>query len=751
MSTNIDPVELPDVRELEKLANEIFTAFPGAFPRHGISNQEAIKSPLNPDPLLTQGNVANINQPQTSLHDPHFPNSSPIPKSVAGSGISPSAVDSSNAFNLSNPQTSLPDPHFASQGKIPMSVAGSGISPSAVDNSSAFNLSNPQTSLPDPHFAGEGKIPMSVAGSGISPSAGEHGKAYSVGNPQTILGDPNFASQGIVPMSLAGSGISPSLVDQRFNVNNPQTSFSDPHFANPGILPKSISGSGISPSGMQQHLEGGRGVGYSSYLPFASEQPYETELRKVLNAIHSSLPVSQLPYSDIAPVDPTFYFLSGKNFAPSVKEDPSLTAQYLSVKEAGYGLMKPPFDVNLIKRDFPILQERVNGKPLIWLDNAATTQKPKQVIDRISYFYEHENSNIHRAAHELAARATDAYENARKKIQHFLNAASINEIIFVRGATEAINLIAKSWGEQFLKEGDEIIISHLEHHANIVPWQQLATKKGLKIRVIPVDDSGQVLLEEYGKLLGPKTKLVSFTQVSNALGTVTPAKQMVEMAHHAGAKVLVDGAQSVSHMRVDVQSLNCDWFVFSGHKVFGPTGIGVVYGKEALLNETQPWQGGGNMILDVTFEQTKYQQAPSRYEAGTGNIADAVGLGAAIDYVSKLGMDLINQYEHYLLLYATRLMKDVPGLRLIGTASEKASVLSFVLEGFRPEEVGVALNQEGIAVRAGHHCAQPILRRFGVEMTVRPSLALYNTCADIDTMVSTLLRLRSSRGQSFKK
>jgi len=389
----------------------------------------------------------------------------------------------------------------------------------------------------------------------------------------------------------------------------------------------------------------------------------------------------------------------------------------------------------------------VNGKQLVWLDNAATTQKPKQVIDRISYFYEHENSNIHRAAHELAARATDAYEDARKKVQKFLNAASSSEIVFVRGATEAINLVAKSWGEQNLQAGDEIILSHLEHHANIVPWQQLANQKNLKIKVVPVDDDGQILLDEYAKLLGPKTKLVSFTQVSNALGTVTPAAQIVHLGHLAGAKVLVDGAQSVSHMPVDVQALNADWFVFSGHKVFAPTGIGVLYGKEQLLNETQPWQGGGNMIADVTFEHTKYKNAPSRFEAGTGNLADAVGLGAAIDYVSRIGMAAISQYEHYLLLYATGLLKQVPGLRLIGTAPDKASVLSFVLEGYKTEEIGAELNRQGIAVRAGHHCAQPILRRFGVESTVRPSLAFYNTCAEVDLLVNALHQLKNKNGR----
>jgi len=410
-------------------------------------------------------------------------------------------------------------------------------------------------------------------------------------------------------------------------------------------------------------------------------------------------------------------------------------------REPGSG----PFDVNLIRRDFPILNERVNGRQLVWLDNAATTQKPRAVIDRLKYFYEHENSNIHRAAHELAARATDAYEGAREKVRAFLNAASPNEIVFVRGATEAINLVAQSWGRQNVSRGDEIVVTWLEHHANIVPWQRLAEEKGARLRVAPVDDTGQIQLEEYGRLLNPKTKLVAFPLVSNALGTVTPAKQIVDMAHAAGAKVLADGAQSVSHLRADVQALDSDWFVFSGHKVFAPTGIGVLHGKEALLNESPPWQGGGNMIKDVTFEHTQYQNAPARFEAGTGNIADAVGLGAAIDYVSKIGLEPIAQYEHHLLLYATRLLKEVPGLRLIGTAAEKAGVISFVLGGHKTEEIGAALNREGIAVRSGHHCAQPILRRFGVESSVRASLAFYNTCADIDALIMALTRINGSK------
>jgi cysteine desulfurase / selenocysteine lyase len=428
------------------------------------------------------------------------------------------------------------------------------------------------------------------------------------------------------------------------------------------------------------------------------------------------------------------------NFIPAL-EPPNSQAATLP----DFGLSSRSFEVGEIRRDFPILQERVNGRPLIWLDNAATTQKPQSVIDRLSYFYAHENSNVHRAAHELAARATDAYEAAREKIRRFLNAASAREIIFVRGATEGINLVAQSWGRQNIRKGDEIVITWLEHHANIVPWQMLCAEKGARLRVAPVDDTGQVLLDEYTKLVTPQTRLVSLALVSNALGTVTPAGEMIEIAHRHGARVLLDGAQAVSHMAADVQLLGCDFFVFSGHKIFAPTGIGAVYGKLDVLEQTQPWQGGGSMIQDVAFEKTVYNTPPARFEAGTGNIADAVGLGAAIDYVQRIGLANISRYEHDLLGYATEALRSVPGLHLIGTAKEKASVLSFVLDGFRTEDVGAALNREGIAVRAGHHCAQPIHRRFGLESTVRASLALYNTCNEIDTLVTALWNLKQGR------
>ncbi|MBJ8481368.1 family 2A encapsulin nanocompartment cargo protein cysteine desulfurase [Acinetobacter vivianii] len=423
---------------------------------------------------------------------------------------------------------------------------------------------------------------------------------------------------------------------------------------------------------------------------------------------------------------------------------------------AGYGNYQPsqpqfvanaaqPLDIQAIRRDFPILQERVNGRPLVWFDNAATTQKPQSVIDRIAYFYQHENSNIHRAAHELAARATDAYEHARNVVARFIGAKSSKEIIFVRGTTEGINLIAKTWGEQNIGEGDEIIVSHLEHHANIVPWFQLTKKVGAKLRVIPVDDTGQIILEELPKLINERTKLISITQVSNALGTVTPVAEVIKIAHAKGVRVLVDGAQSVSHMPTDVQAIDADFFVFSGHKVFGPTGIGAVYAKPEILETMPVWEGGGNMIQDVSFEQVVYQPAPNKFEAGTGNIADAVGLGAALEYVELLGIHNIARYEHDLLEYGQHALSSVAGLRPIGTAKNKASVMSFTLAGYSTEQVGKALNQHGIAVRSGHHCAQPILRRFGVEQTVRPSLAFYNTTEEIDLLVSVLHQLTRNK------
>ncbi len=495
-------------------------------------------------------------------------------------------------------------------------------------------------------------------------------------------------------------------------------------------IPGAVSGNGASPGINAPVWSNGSSFDIQS-------APKPESASSVLPLQNTFNPPGQLPFS---PGEPTYYFEKAQAYPDPVKAGyPG--ANYSANPQA----LANRFDVEAVRRDFPILSEYINGRRLVWFDNAATTQKPLAVIDRLSHFYKHENSNIHRAAHALAAKATDAYEDARKTVQQFINAGSVNEIIFTRGTTESVNLVAATWGDQFLGKDDEIIISHLEHHANIVPWQLLAQKKGFRIRVIPVNDDGELLLDEYIKLLNPKTKLVTFTHVSNALGTVTPAKKIIDLAHAAGAKVLLDGAQSVSHFKVDLQYLNPDFFVLSGHKIFGPTGIGVLYGKEELLNTLQPYQGGGNMIQDVTFERTLFHPAPNRFEAGTGNIADAVGLGAALQYVQKIGIENIGRYEHELLEYATYQFKQIPGVKLIGTAKDKASVLSFTLKGYSNEEVGKVLNEYGIAVRTGHHCAQPILRRLGYETSVRPSFAFYNTKAEADHLAQIIYRLSGQR------
>jgi len=576
------------------------------------------------------------------------------------------------------------------------------------------------------------------------------GQAGQFGGAQSAVIVPSLAPQfGATPSSIFAAPSAdrlPSEADlQRLSGGGASSYQPEVTAASVPAVSAPYSGTGFPQYGAQSPLTG------SSVSPFAVPLPsFDTPFPLFEAALPAIPPMAALPTEDdvMAALNSvsSFYFLenAGALSRPTTAKAAPVSATNVSPSLLpDLQLPRKQFDVNAVRRDFPILQERVHGKPLIWLDNAATTQKPQSVIDRISYFYEHENSNIHRAAHELAARATDAYEDAREKVARFLNASSVKEIVFLRGATEAINLVAKSWGRRHIGKDDEIVISWIEHHANIVPWQMLAAETGARLRVAPVDDDGQILLDEFEKLLGPKTRLVSVTQVSNALGTITPVRQMVQMAHRYGARVLVDGAQAVSHLRTDVQALDCDFYVFSGHKVFGPTGIGVLYGKPDALADSPPWQGGGNMIVDVTFEKTIYQPPPGRFEAGTGNIADAVGLGAAIDYVEQLGMENIARHEHDLLIYATKLLLTIPGLRLIGTAKEKASVLSFVLDGFRTEEVGAALNREGIAVRSGHHCAQPTLRRFGVETTVRPSLALYNNYEDVDALIAALRKLKS--------
>lgn len=400
------------------------------------------------------------------------------------------------------------------------------------------------------------------------------------------------------------------------------------------------------------------------------------------------------------------------------------------------------FDVKRIRRDFPILEERINGRPLAYLDNSASSQHPQAVMDAIDLYYRESHANVHRGVHTLSQRATEAFEGAREKVRRFINARSTREIIFVRGTTEAINLVAQSYGRSQMQRGDEIVLTQLEHHANIVPWQMLAGERGLVLRVVPIDARGMIDVDEYERLLGPRTKLVAFAQVSNALGTVLPVKHLVASARARGIPSLVDGAQAIPHLKVDVQALDCDFYAFSGHKMFAPTGIGVLYGREALLEAMPPWQGGGDMILTVSFSGTTYNALPYKFEAGTPSIADAIGLGAAIDYLGKLDWAAVTRYEDELLEYATRRVSAVPGVRLIGTAERKVSVLSFVMEGIHPHDIGTILDADGIAVRTGHHCAMPVMEYFQVPATARASFAFYNTFEEAERLATALGRAR---------
>jgi cysteine desulfurase/selenocysteine lyase len=404
--------------------------------------------------------------------------------------------------------------------------------------------------------------------------------------------------------------------------------------------------------------------------------------------------------------------------------------------------LQTPFDVAKLREDFPVLKQTIHGKPLVYLDNAATAQKPQSVIDAIVKFYAVDCANIHRGVHELSQRSTKTYELTRTKVKKFLNARHQHEVIFVRGTTEGINLVTQTWGRKNVKAGDEIVIAGLEHHSNIVPWQMLCEETGAHLRVIPIDDRGDLILDEYAKLLNPRTRMVAIGHVSNALGTINPVRKIIEMAHSAGALTLVDGAQAVPHMKVDVQALDADFYAFSGHKLFGPTGIGVLYGKTDLLNAMPPYQGGGDMIRTVTFEKTTYNDLPYKFEAGTPDIAGGIGLGAAVDYVNRIGIDKIAAYEHELLLYGTEAVSQIPGLRIIGTAREKAAVISFVMEGIHPHDIGTVLDRMGIAVRTGHHCAQPVMDRYQIPATTRASFAFYNTTAEIDSLVAGLHKVK---------
>ncbi len=407
-----------------------------------------------------------------------------------------------------------------------------------------------------------------------------------------------------------------------------------------------------------------------------------------------------------------------------------------------HALSAASYDVQRIREDFPILSQQVRGRPLVYLDNAATTQKPRHVIDAVTRYYSQQNANIHRGVHYLSEQATAAYESVRDRARAFVNAHEAAEIVFVRGTTEAVNLVAESFGRPRLKRGDEIVLTTMEHHSNIVPWQLLCERTGARLRVAPIDDAGDVVLDEYAKLLSAKTRIVAVAHISNALGTINPVQRMVEMAHDAGAVVLVDGAQAAAHARIDVQALGCDFYTVSGHKMFAPTGIGFLYGKRALLEDMDPYQGGGDMIASVTFEKTTYNRLPHKFEAGTPHISGVVGLGAAIDYLRRTGLEAIAAHEHDVLEYATRKIGALPGVKLVGTAQRKAAILGFTLDDVHPHDVGTILDQEGVAVRAGHHCAQPVMERFGVAATVRASFAMYNTREEVDALEQALLKVK---------
>ena len=681
--------------ELARMANEMFTTLPGEFRQPALAAAR----------VLLPSNSAFTGNPYAAAPNPNAP---AVPGLASGlfETLPPSSV-------------AVPDHGVAPDPRSPSSAP-------------AAPMGGPDLgSAPPPAFGFLADARPLYAERGSTESSDvrmpSHASASDVPSDEGFASIPSSLFTDVHQSNTAGVPQPPApAIPGAFSVVDssaiPAFSFLEdarPLFSNPATLPGPVPADAASNFGN----------------PFAT--PLDKDAPQLPGTVAQAPGLSTPPSHDGVSQPRPLYAFDGIPMVAPIGGQPELLGDL--------GLSSYSFDVEAIRRDFPILREVVNGRPLIWLDNGATTQKPQSVIDRLSYFYEHENSNVHRAAHELAARATDAYESAREKTRRFLNAGAPREIVFVRGATEAINLVAQSWGRRNIQKDDEIVITWLEHHANIVPWQMLCAEKGARLRVAPVDDSGQVLLDEYEKLLGPKTRLVSIAHVSNALGTVVPVNAMVEAAHRHGARVVVDGAQAVSHMRVDVQAINCDFYVFSGHKVFAPTGIGVVYGKSEVLDNMPPWQGGGNMIQDVTFERTLYQPPPQRFEAGTGNIADAVGLGAAIDYLDRVGIANVARHEHMLLTYATEALTRIPGLRLIGTAKEKAGVLSFVMDGLRTEEIGDYLNRKGIAVRGGHHCAQPILRRFGVESTLRATLALYNTCEEIDAMVAALWDLRQGR------
>lgn len=564
----------------------------------------------------------------------------------------------------------------------------------------------------------------------------EHGAAsLPVTPPSTLAGLP---AQLPVRVPTEATGTPPAADSRDIGLNG---GFPTPSSSAPPVHPTVVAAEpepAATPSARLATPSGTHGAG--------SRESYEYgEPRFYLETLGSRGPTHDTPVpADLQSLKQTPSF---PDFIPEVSAEPSfyfLPASPAQLAPPASLAQAPRLNVESIRRDFPALHQRVNGHPLIYLDNAATTHKPQAVLDATAQFYGRDNSNIHRAAHALAERSTKLFEAGREKVRQFLGASDAKEIVFLRGTTEAINLVANSYGRQHLGPGDEILLTQLEHHANIVPWQLLAAQTGAVIRVAPINDRGELLVDAFARLLSERTKIVSVTHVSNALGTINPVEQLIPLAHAVGAVVLVDGAQSTPHLPVNVTALDADFYVFSGHKIFGPTGIGALYGKKRLLDEMPPWQGGGHMIQDVTFEKTLYRPAPEKFEAGTPDIAGVVGLGAAIDYLFRTGIPAIAAYEHALLEYATQALATVPGLRPIGTAEHKASVLSFIIPGLPNEKIAYSLDKLGIAVRAGHHCALPAQRHFGQDTTVRPSLAFYNTFEEVDALAAALRRLTRS-------
>jgi cysteine desulfurase / selenocysteine lyase len=714
---------IPDTAAIERLANAFFQGLPSP----PINSPSGPASPLTPWSASAQPSApmpASVIPAQPPFAQPDVPTNG-VPSSVpyrslgasAGSA-SPFAFAQSRAVAPAVSQTAIAapraDPLQDVEGTVPLRGDAS---PDSYRSS--VDLFEPAALAVSPFSA---PVDLSAAVSALRAATQRGAPELSVGG-----GNPSGRSQ-----TEADDAIPPTASPAR----QPTIPTAEALQSAERINARQKLGGGDSSHAAQQSYE---------LSPFAA--PFDLSEARLgwTAATFKASPTDPAATQTLSPSPST------SDARSSLPAEPGVAAPTASAAAAPTASLAPVFvdassgirtyDAASIRKDFPILQEKIHDRRLIWLDNGATTQKPQAVIDRLAAFYAHENSNVHRGAHTLAARATDAYEAARDKVRRFIGASSPKEIIFVRGTTEGINLVAQGWGRRNVKAGDEIVITWLEHHANIVPWQQLCLETGARLRVAPVDDSGDIILDEYERLLGRRTRIVALSLVSNALGTVTPAREMIAAAHRHGALALVDGAQSVAHKRTDVQALDADFFVFSGHKMFAPTGIGAVYGKQAILDTTPPWQGGGNMIADVTFERTTYQSAPGRFEAGTGNIADAVGLGAAIDYLDTIGMESISRHEHELIEQAVAGLRTIPALRLVGAPRERAGVVSFVLNGIRTEDVGKALDREGIAVRAGHHCAQPILRRFGLESTVRPSFALYNTSEDVEVLVATVRRI----------